>query len=132
MKLTKTIFLAALLAAGMACGYSAKKTTPPVAGTMPNIAALVPSSTTAGTSLGTNGLMVTGANFNNNATVNWNGSALVTTFVSNSQMTATVPDANTAAKGMATITVTNPGTPGGIYGGGTSAETSNSMTFTIN
>jgi len=33
---------------------------------------------------------------------------------------------------MAAVTVTNPGTPGGIYGGGTAAETSNSVTFTIN
>jgi hypothetical protein len=30
------------------------------------------------------------------------------------------------------VTVTNPGTAGGIYGGGTSAATSNSMAFTIN
>jgi hypothetical protein len=76
--------------------------------------------------------MVTGANFNGNATINWNGTALTSTFVSATQMTATVPDANLATKGMATVTVTNPGTPGGMYGGGTSAETSNSMTFTIN
>jgi hypothetical protein len=30
------------------------------------------------------------------------------------------------------VTVTNPGTAGGVYGGGTSAETSAPMTFTIN
>jgi hypothetical protein len=30
------------------------------------------------------------------------------------------------------VTVTNPGTPGGQYGGGTAAETSNMMTFTVN
>lgn len=132
MKLTQTISLAVLLAVGMACGYSSKAATPPVAGTMPNIVSLVPGSTTAGTSLGPNGLMVTGANFNGNATINWNGTALTSSFVSATQMTATVPDANLATKGMATVTVTNPGTPGGMYGGGTSAETSNSMTFTIN
>jgi trimeric autotransporter adhesin len=97
MKNAKTVLLAALLAAGMACGYSAKPTTPPAAGTMPNIAALVPNSATAGSSLGPNGLMVTGANFNGNATINWNGTALTTAFVSGTQLTATVPDADVAA-----------------------------------
>lgn len=132
MKIAKTIFLAALLTMGVACGYSSKPTTPASPGTMPNIVSLVPSSTTAGTSLGPNGLMVTGANFNSNATINWNGTAVATSFVSGTQLTATLPDADLAAQGTATVTVTNPGTPGGIYGGGTSPETSNSMTFTIN
>jgi hypothetical protein len=132
MNIGKATALAALLALGMACGYSSKSTMPATPGTMPNIAALVPNSATAGTSLGPNGMMVNGANFNSNATINWNGTAMATTVVSATQMTATVPDANIAAKGMATVTVTNPGTAGGIYGGGTAAETSNSMTFTIN
>lgn len=132
MKTAKTTFIAALLAIGLACGYSAKSTTPPMAGAVPNIGALVPSSATAGASLGTNGLMVTGTSFNGNAIVNWNGTALTTVFVSGTQVTATVPDSDTATAGTATVTVTNPGTPGGIYGGGTSPETSNSMTFTIN
>jgi hypothetical protein len=30
------------------------------------------------------------------------------------------------------VTVTNPGTPGGIYGGGTSSATSMPMTFMVN
>lgn len=132
MKITKTIVLATLLAVGLACGYSKKSTTPPAVGTMPNITSLVPGSTTAGTSLGPNGLMVTGARFNGNATINWNGTPLATAFVSGTQLTATVPDADTAAKNTATVTVTNPGTTGGIYGGGTQAETSNSMPFTVN
>jgi hypothetical protein len=132
MKITKTIILATLLAAGMACGYSKKATTPPAAGTMPNIAALVPNATTTGNTLGANGLMVTGTNFNGNAAINWNGTALTTTFVSGTQLTATIPAADVASAGTAAVTVTNPGTPGGVYGGGTAAETSNSMTFTIN
>ena len=132
MRIAKTAFLAGLLALGLGCGYSAKSMTPPGAGVMPNIAALVPGSANAGTSLGTNGLMVTGASFNSNAMVSWNGTALTTVFVSATQLTATVPDADTASAGTAMITVTNPGTAGGIYGGGTSPETSNSMTFTIN
>ena len=132
MKLTQTTALAALLAVGLACGYSSKSGMPAAAGNMPNIVSLVPSSTTAGMSMGPNGLMVTGANFNGNATINWNGTALTTTFVSATQMTATVPDADVAAKGMAAVTVKNPGTPSGMYGGGTSPATSNSMTFTVN
>jgi hypothetical protein len=132
MKNTRTIILATILAAGLACGYSSKPTTPAAAGTMPNIAALVPNSTTTGNTLGANGLMVTGANFNSNATINWNGTALTTAFVSGTQLTATIPAANVASAGTAAVTVTNPGTPGGVYGGGTAAETSNSMTFTIN
>jgi hypothetical protein len=132
MKITKTIVLATLLAVGLACGYSKKATTPAAPGTMPNIAALVPNTTAAGGSLGPNGLMVTGTRFNGNATINWNGTTLTTTFVSGTQLTATVPDGDVATAGTATVTVTNPGTPGGIYGGGTAAEVSNGMTFTIN
>jgi trimeric autotransporter adhesin len=131
MKIAKAVFPAALLALVLACGYNTPASTPPAAGTMPAIGALVPSSTTAGTSLGTNGLMVTGTNFNSNATINWNGSALPTAYVSGSQLTATVPGADTAAAGTARVTVTNPGTVGGPYGGGTAAETSAPMTFTI-
>jgi hypothetical protein len=132
MNIAKTLFVAALLVAGMACGYSSKPTTLPASGTMPTIAALVPASTTAGMSLGTNGLMVTGTNFNSNATINWNGTALTTAHVSGTQLTATVPDADTATAGTAQVTVTNPGTLSGQYGGGTAAETSNMMPFTIN
>jgi hypothetical protein len=49
-------------------------------------------------------------------------------------MTATVPAAMIASPATVQITVTNPGTPGtGLYGGGgTLAETSTSMSFTIN
>jgi hypothetical protein len=47
-------------------------------------------------------------------------------------LTATIPASDVATAGTITVTVTNPGTPGGIYGGGTMAQTSNSMTFTIN
>lgn len=130
MKVTKTILLAALLATGLACGYSAKKTTPASPGTMPNIAALSPSSTAAG-SMGVV-LTVNGTNFNSNGTINWNGTALATTHVSANQLMTTIPNADVATSGTAMVTVTNPGTPGGIYGGGTQAETSNSMTFTIN
>ena len=129
MKIAKTMILAGLLTLGLACGYSSKKTTPPVAGTMPTITALAPSSMTAGSSFV---LTVNGTNFNSNAVVNFNSVAQSTTFVSANQLTANIPASSVATAGSAMVTVTNPGTGGGIYGGGTSAETSNSMTFTIN
>ena len=129
MKIAKTIFLAALLTVGVACGYS-KKTTPATAGSMPNISALVPNSANAGSA----GMLLTvnGTNFNGNASVSFGTTVLTTTFVSGNQLTASVPAANLATAAQVTVTVTNPGTPGGIYGGGTSPETSNGMTFTIN
>jgi hypothetical protein len=130
MNVAKTVFLAALLALGMACGYSSHATTPPAVGTMPNISALAPTSATAGSTSVV--LTVNGTNFNGNATINWNGAALATTHVSGGQVMATIPNADVATAGTAAVTVTNPGTPGGIYGGGTTAVTSNSMTFTIN
>ena len=130
MKIISTILLAALLALGLGCGYSSHATTPAAVGTMPNISALAPSSTAAGST----GVILTvnGSNFNANATINWAGAALATTHVSGGQVMATIPDASVATAGTPSVSVTNPGTAGGIYGGGTMAETSNSMTFTIN
>jgi hypothetical protein len=55
-------------------------------------------------------LIVNGSGFVSGATVNWNGNALATTFVSSAQLTATVPAAATATAGTASITVVNPGT----------------------
>jgi type IV pilus biogenesis protein CpaD/CtpE len=130
MKTSKTILLAALLALGLGCGYSAKSTTPAVAGTMPTVSALAPSSVAAGSPSFV--LTVNGTNFNGNAAINLNSTAQMTSHVSANQLTATVPAASVATAGTVTVTVTNPGTAGGIYGGGTAAETSNSMTFTIN
>jgi hypothetical protein len=130
MKIAKTALLAVLLAAGLACGYSSKASTPAAAGTVPTIAALAPPNTAAGSTSVV--LTVNGTNYNGNATINWQGTALTTTHVSSNQLMATIPDADVATAGTAAVTVTNPGTPGGIYGGGTMAETSNSMTFTIN
>ena len=136
MKVTKTLqgvkatVLVTLTALTLACGYSAKAT-PPVAGTVPAIAALSPSSMAAGSPAFT--LTVNGSNFNSNAVVNWNGVAQTTTIVSANQVTVAVKAAAVATSGTVAVTVTNPGTPGtGLYGGGgTMAETSNHMDFTV-
>jgi uncharacterized repeat protein (TIGR03803 family) len=66
-------------------------------------------------------LTLTGIAFAPGATVNWNGTALATTFLSPSKLTATIPASALAAKGTAQVSVTNPS------GGGTSK----SQTFTI-
>jgi IPT/TIG domain len=136
MKGTKTLqgvkatLLVTLTALTLGCGYSSKAA-PPVAGTVPAIAALNPSSTAAGSAAFT--LTVNGSNFNSNAVVNWNGVAQTTTIVSANQVTMTVPATAVATAGTVAVTVTNPGVAGtGPYGGGgTMAETSNSMSFTV-
>ena len=129
----KTTLLMALIALTVACGYSSK-TTPPVAGAMPTIAALSPSSVAAGGAAFV--LTVNGTSFGAKAVVNWNGVAQTanTTYVSGSQLTVAVPAAAITTAGTVTVTVTNPGSPGtGMYGsGGTLPETSSSMDFTVN
>jgi hypothetical protein len=59
-------------------------------------------------------LTVNGTGFVFGATVNWNGTALATNFVSQAQLTATVPASDIANPGTATVTVTNPGPGGGV------------------
>jgi hypothetical protein len=132
MKITKILTLATLLAIGAACGYSSKATTPAVAGTIPAIAELAPGSMNAGSPAFV--LTVNGSNFNSNAIINFNGVAQTTTFVSGKQMMTKIPASAIATAGTVPVTVTNPGTTGtGAYGsGGTLAETSAAMNFTIN
>jgi len=60
-------------------------------------------------------LTLNGTGFVSTSTVNWNGTPLVTTFVSSSQLTAIVPSANIVTAGSASITVLNPGP--GLRGG---------------
>jgi hypothetical protein len=75
---------------------------------------------------------VDGSNFGGSAKVNFNGTAMPTTFATGTKLTATIPASAVATAGTAKVTVTNPGTPGGQYGGGTAAATSAPMDFTIN
>jgi hypothetical protein len=130
MKLLMVVLLTAVAATGVGCGYSSHATMPQTAGTMPAIAQLTPPSTAAGSSQFT--LTVQGMNFNSNAVVNFNGTAMATTFDSGVEVKATIPASAVATTGTAKVTVTNPGTPGGLYGGGTAAATSTPMNFTIN
>jgi hypothetical protein len=133
MKTVQAISLVTLIALTLACGYSSKAAAP-VAGTMPAISQLNPESATAGGDAFT--LTVTGSNFGTKAVVNWNGTAQTanTSYMSGTQLTVAVPASLIATSGTVSVTVTNPGTAGtGIYGtGATLAETSASMSFTIN
>jgi hypothetical protein len=132
MKTLPTVLLTILIAFSLACGYSSKATTPAVAGTVPTIATLAPNSATHGDAAFV--LTVTGTNFSGAAVINFAGTAQTTNQVSATQLTATIPATDITTAGTAAVTVTNPGTAGtGAYGsGGTLAETSTPMTFTIN
>jgi hypothetical protein len=79
-------------------------------------------------------LTVNGSDFSSKATINWNGTAQTTTYVSASQLTATIAASDIATPATVPITVTNPAISGtGIYNSGaTLAETSSAMNFTVN
>jgi hypothetical protein len=132
MKRISTVLLLAVAAFTLACGYSQKATTPAVAGSMPAITELAPDSTSSGGAAFT--LTVNGSNFSSTAKVNFNGAALSTTVVSGNQLMATVSAEEIANPGTVSVTVTNPATAGtGAYGsGGTLAETSAPINFTVN
>jgi len=93
-------------------------TTNPYNAPPPSLTSLSPASTPAGGSSFT--LTVTGTGFVDGETIDWNGFALTTTFLSATSMTATVPSSDIAAPGLAGITVAN---PDGVV--------SNAVTFTI-
>jgi hypothetical protein len=132
MKTANMALVLTMFAITLGCGYSKKATTPPTAGAMPTIAQLSPDNANHG-GTGFN-LIVNGSNFAAKAVVNWNGTPQTTTFVSGAQLTAAIPASLIANTGTVQVTVTNPATSGtGLYGsGGTLAETSAAMTFTIN
>jgi hypothetical protein len=73
---------------------------------VPSIAGITPASATAGAA--TLAIAVSGTNFDSNAVIEWNGTALTTTWTSPTQLTAPVPAASLSAIGVASITVLNP------------------------
>ena len=87
---------------------------------VPVVASLNPASITAGSAAFD--LTVSGSGFVTGATVQWNGVARPTTFVSSSVLTAAIGAADVATDGAAQVRVVNP-----APGGGASAE----LTFTI-
>ena len=87
---------------------------------IPTLSAIVPSSAVAGGSAFT--LTLYGSNFENGATVKWNGAALTALWVGATNMTAVVPAAELATAGTADVTVTNPDSAQSV---------SSAQTFTI-
>ncbi len=87
----------------------------------PTLTSISPASATAGSAATT--MVVSGSNFVSGAVVNWNGTALPSTFTNATSLSASISSALLATAGTASITVTNPVLSGG---------TSNSLTFTIN
>lgn len=116
-RISIVIILLVLLAAcgggaGTSGGGGGGGGTPPPS--IPTLTAIAPSSATAGTSAVN--LVLFGSNFEDGATVQWNGTALSSSWVSATQMTATIPASDIVSAGSAKVTVTNPSP-----GGGTSA-----------
>lgn len=87
---------------------------------VPAVEVLVPQGANAGDPGFT--LTVLGSNFVNGSTVQWNGSARATTFISSTQLQATILTSDIAQPGSAGVRVNNP-TPGG--------GNSNMVTFDI-
>jgi uncharacterized protein YdgA (DUF945 family) len=88
---------------------------------VPSISSLSPSSAIAGSAAFT--LTVNGTNFVSSSTIQWNGSNRTTTFVSSTQLTATIPASDIATVGSANVTVVNPSPGGGM---------SSALSFIIN
>lgn len=92
----------------------------PVNNPLPTTTGIDPSSKTAGAPGFT--LTVNGTNFVANSTVRWDGVDRVTTYVSATQLTATIPASDITTTGTFDVTVFNPAPEGG---------TSNAQTFTV-
>lgn len=75
--------------------------------TVPTLASLSPASAQAAGPAFT--LSATGTNFTTTSTINWNGVALATTYISATSLSASVPAANIATTGTASINVNTPG-----------------------
>lgn len=126
----KLLTILLLCAVAVGCGYGSHSQMPTSAGTTPVINALNPSSANHGDP--SFPLMVNGASFNSNAFVTFNGAKMQTTWTNSALVTATIPQSAIATTGTVQVTVTNPATGGGIYGGGTATAISQPMMFQIN
>lgn len=119
IKLSVTAFLLVLI---ISC--SKQDTTPGNGGgtnnPLPVLNAITPNTAIAGGASFT--LTVNGTGFVNGSTINWNGAAYTTTFVSSTQLTASFPAASIALAGTVPVTVYNPAPGGG---------TSNAINFII-
>jgi hypothetical protein len=86
--------------------------------TAPTLTSISPNTATVGSSAFT--LTATGTNFASNSTINWNGTALTTTYVSATSLTATIPATDISTVGTDSITVSTSG-----------IGTSSALSFTV-
>jgi hypothetical protein len=132
MRIAKTLLPVLLIALTIGCGYGSNYNSSSGT-TTPAISQLSPDATTAGGTAFT--LTVMGTNFSNKTVVNWNSTSLTTTYMSATELTASVPASDIAASGTAQVTVATPSSSssGGPWGGSGSSGwvTSTPMSFTI-
>src|SRR3989344_1186038 len=102
-------------------GEVSNSTTFTVSSPVPTITSISPTSVNAGTSEIT--LTINGTNFITLSVVKWNNIDRTTTYVSPTQLTATIPASDLTTATTRSVTVSNPAPGGGA---------SNSATFTIN
>ncbi len=126
----KLLLVLLLCAVGFGCGYGSHSTTPPTPASTPTITQLNPPNVVANS--GSFTLEVDGSSFAANAVVVFNGANQTTTWVSAGKVTASIPNSAIATAGTVPVKVTNQATVGGLYGGGTTAVSSQPMNFTIN
>jgi hypothetical protein len=81
---------------------------------LPQVSGLAPADAQAGAASLV--LRVDGSGFIGTSTVDWNGTALPTTYISAAQLTAQVPASDIANVGSASVTVVNPALGGGSSG----------------
>ena len=108
------------VATGCGSGGGASSSTSPQNPT-PTLSTLNPNTADAGSAALT--VTAVGTGFIPTSAIAWNGTALATTYVSTTSLTAQIPSSDLASAGKANIMVQNPGP-----GGGTSAA----LTFTVN
>jgi len=118
--ISKAIIFATLLltALEVGCGYGSNYNSTMGSTAAPNIAALTPTSTTAGAAGFV--LTVNGSNFGTDSVVYWNSMVRATTYISSGQITANISSSDVAMAGTAVIYVH------------TGGQNSNMMNFTIN
>ncbi len=92
--------------------------TAPATNPAPTLSTILPDRIAAGYSSPIT-LSLNGSGFISQSVVDWNSTALATTYVSSTELTATIPSSDFASVGTATITVTNPSPGGGASTGAT-------------
>lgn len=79
---------------------------------VPTVTTCVPANINAGSA--SFNIIINGSSFTNASVINWNGVAITTTYISSTQLSATISSSLIITAGNANITVTNPAPGGGV------------------